>query len=199
MAPARIDRVATVTKRLDQMDWPGLEAAFAALEREAKEVIGKTLPDAKTSVARSADMRFVGQGFELVTPLPAGPYTAASDAPMREAFMATYRKMFMKVPPVAAIEIINVRVAVSAPTGDGRLDTSASEKSNGQALKGRRRAWVPAAKGYADVPVYERFALAAGDAIDGPAIVEEASSTLIVPPNARAVTDASGNIVVELG
>jgi N-methylhydantoinase A len=112
--------------------------------------------------------------------------------------METYRKMFMKVPPVANIEIINIRVAVSAPTGDGRLNTGGSAGAGGKALKGSRRAWVPALKGYADVPVYERFALATGDVIEGPAIVEEASSTLIVPPNARAVTDASGNIVVDL-
>ena len=199
MAPARIDRVGTITKRLEQMSWPELESAFTALEREAKDVIEKTLPgNIETSVARSADMRFVGQGFELVTLLPAGPYTAASEDAIRDAFMATYRQMFGKVPPVANIEIINIRVAVSAPTGDGRLDTAAAERTGGNALKAKRRAWVPALKDYSDVPVYERFALRTGDTIDGPAIVEEASSTLIVPPSARAVTDASGNIVVEL-
>ncbi|MCC7486783.1 MAG: hydantoinase/oxoprolinase family protein [Burkholderiales bacterium] len=198
MAPARIDRVGTIARRLD-LSWAGLEPAFTALEREATSVIEKTLPGgAQTSVARSADMRFAGQGFELVTPLPAGPYTAESEAAIRDAFIATYRQMFGQVPPVAKIEIINIRVAVSAPTGDGRLDTRASRDGGGNALKGKRRAWVPALKAYSDVPVYERFALSAGDAIDGPAIVEEASSTLIVPPGARAVTDASGNIVVEL-
>jgi len=199
MAPARIDRVGTVTRRLDQMSWPELESAYAALENEARSVIEKTLPGrAHTSVARAADIRFVGQGFELVTALPPGPYTAASEPSIREAFLETYRQMFGKVPPVAAIELINIRVAVSAPTGDGRLETGATQRARGPAVKGRRRAWVPASSAYDEVPVYDRFALCAGDAIDGPAIVEEASSTLIVPPGARAVTDASGNIVVDL-
>ena len=66
------------------------------------------------------------------------------------------------------------------------------------ARKGQRRAWVPARQAYAEVPVYERSALAIGETIVGPAIVEEPSSTLIVPPDARAVSDAAGNIVVTL-
>jgi N-methylhydantoinase A len=199
MAPARIDRVGTMTARLDELDWRGLESSYTALEREAQAVIEKTLAgSAATSVARSADMRFVGQGFELVTALPAGPYTHDSEAALREAFLEAYRRVFMKVPPVASIEIINIRVAVSAATGDGRLNTAGPQASTGDARKGVRRAWVPARNAYADVPVYERSALAAFETIAGPAIVEEPSSTLIVPPDARAVCDAAGNIVVEL-
>ena len=76
MAPARIDRVTTVARRLSAIDWPALEKAFRALERDARAVIDATLTDhAKVTVQRAADLRFVGQGFELVTPLPAGPYT----------------------------------------------------------------------------------------------------------------------------
>ena len=198
MAPARIDRVGTIAQRLDAMRWNELEAAYTRLEDEAKDVIEKTLPGARTSVGRAADMRFVGQGFEVVTPLPAGPYDAQSEAAIRDAFIATYRKVFMKVPPVAGVEFINIRVAVSAPTGDGRLDTASAQRDRATARTGTRRAWVPAINAYADVPVYARSALAVGDAIEGPAIVEEASSTLIVPPQARAAMDASGNIVVDL-
>ena len=199
MAPARIDRVGTIARRIDGMDWDDLEAAFETLEREALDVIGKTLPaKAETAIARAADMRFVGQGFELVTALPAGPYSPASEGAIRDAFLATYRQLFGKVPPVAAIEIINIRVAVSAPTGDGRLNTAAGTRASGGALKGKRRAWVPTFDAYVEVPVYDRGALTAGDVVEGPAIVEEASSTLIVPPKGRAVTDPSGNIVVDL-
>jgi N-methylhydantoinase A len=199
MAPARIDRVGTITRRLDSMNWGELEAAFNQLEREAQGVIEKTLPgEAQTSIARAADMRFVGQGFELVTTLPAGPYTATSEGAIRDAFLATYRQLFGKVPPAAAIEVINIRVTVSAPTGDGRLNAAAGARAAGRALKGKRRAWVSRLDAYMEVPVYDRFALTVGDVVEGPAIVEEASSTLIVPPKGRAVTDASGNIVVDL-
>ncbi|HUA53395.1 MAG TPA: hydantoinase/oxoprolinase family protein, partial [Candidatus Sulfotelmatobacter sp.] len=72
MAPARIDRVATMAKRLAALDGPAFEVAFAALEHAARAVIEATQPGAAADVARAADLRFVGQGFELVTPLPPG-------------------------------------------------------------------------------------------------------------------------------
>ena len=199
MAPARIDRVSTIARRLDELSWPALEAAYVALETEAREVIGKTIADAvQVSVARSADMRFVGQGFELVTPLPAGPYSAESATAMRSAFTDVYRQMFGQVPPVGSIEIINIRVALFAPTGSGTLNVEGDARASGDPFKGKRRAWVGALNTYAQVPVYSRYALRTGDVVEGPAIVEEDSSTLVLPPNSRATTDASGNIVIDL-
>ena len=101
MAPARIDRVATVAQKLNAADWPALESAYNALEGSAKRVIEATLAGApEVAVERAADLRFVGQGFEVVTVLPAGPYEAAAAQPIREAFEAAYRKVFGLVPPV---------------------------------------------------------------------------------------------------
>jgi N-methylhydantoinase A len=199
MAPARIDRVATIARRLDEVSWPQLERAYGDLEAEARVVIDKTVVRApQVSVTRAADMRFVGQGFELVTPLPAGPYTPESSQPIRDAFTNVYRQMFGQVPPVGSIEIINIRVAVSAQTGSGMLNVGGDGPGDAKAFKGRRRAWVAEKRGYDEVSVYDRYALRPGDIVNGPAIVEEASSTLILPPASQAITDESGNIVVEL-
>jgi N-methylhydantoinase A len=49
-----------------------------------------------------------------------------------------------------------------------------------------------------DAPVYERAALGVGSRIAGPAIIEEASSTLLVPPGADAAVDCAGNILIDL-
>ena len=64
--------------------------------------------------------------------------------------------------------------------------------------KGRRWAWLGAKSRYAEMPVHNRLALGLGARLEGPAITEEGSSTLILPPGARAVVDNSGNIVVDL-
>lgn len=199
MAPARIDRVATVAQRLDQIAWPQLERAYSDLETQARSVVEKTVVrTADVCVARSADMRFTGQGFELVTPLPSGSYTLGMETPVREAFIKVYRQMFGQVPPVGSIEIINIRVALTAQTGDGTLNAGPDQATTGPALKGRRRAWVGVQAKFAELPVYDRYGLRPGDTVDGPAIVEEATSTLILPPGAHAMTDASGNIVIDL-
>lgn len=199
MAPARIDRVATVASRLSEMNWRAFECAYVKLEREAGGVIAKTVSK-KTSVGveRSADMRFVGQGFELVVALPAGPYSARSLGALRAAFTAAYKKTFGHVPLAGDIEIINIRVAASAQVAKGELEVASGKRGGASALKGRRRAWVGARERFEELPVYDRYKLAIGAVVRGPAIVEEDSTTLILPPQSRAKVERSGNIVVEL-
>ncbi len=200
MAPARVDRVATLARKLSNLDWRGFERAFCDLERGAHKVIAATLiGKSRITVERAADLRFVGQGFELVTTLPGGPYTPKSLAGIRRAFLAEYKRVFQQVPPVGEIEIINIRVALTAPIGRAALKVEGGKGKAAQALKGRRKAWLAERGRFADMPVYGRYALPAGAAITGPAIIEEASSTMIVPPHARAAVDRAGNLIVDLG
>jgi len=199
MAPARIDRVTTIAQMLSAIDAAQLERAFRNLERDAQAVIdATTVMKAKVSVARAADMRFVGQGFELVTELPRGPYDRKSLEKIRAAFTAEYQRTFGHVPPVADVEIINIRVAVSVPVAKGKLNVASGGGLRARPLKGRRKAWVGSQSKFTALPVYDRYALNIGARIVGPAIIEEAFSTLIVPPRARAHVDRAGNLIVEL-
>jgi N-methylhydantoinase A len=143
----------------------------------------------------------VGQGFELVIALPRGPYTAAARCAtaLRAAFTAVYGKTFGHVPPVGEIEIINIRVAVTAAVAKGELKVASGKRGDKAALKGKRRAWVGARERFEALPVYDRYRLAVGAGVRGPAIVEEDSTTLILPPKASAKVERSGNLVVALG
>ena len=67
------------------------------------------------------------------------------------------------------------------------------------AVRGTRKVWVGAQSAYVDVPVYERESLAVGQVLAGPGVIQEASSTLVLPAGSRATVDASGSIVVDLG
>ena len=92
-----------------------------------------------------------------------------------------------------------IRVALTAPIGRAALTVEAGKGAASLALKGQRKAWLANRGRFADMPVYDRYALPIGAGIKGPAIIEEASATMIVPPNARAVVDRGGNLVVDLG
>ena len=78
---------------------------------------------------------------------------------------------------------------------------AAGWKSRGQRpgapLKGRRKAWLASRGAYAEMPVYYRYGLR-GRRVKGPAIIEEASTTRVVPPGAVATADRSGNLNVVL-
>ena len=149
-------------------------------------------------ILRSADLRFAGQGFEVVTTLPAGPYGDNAATLIGDAFKAVYLQTFSQVPPAGDIEIVNIRVAVSADVQNTVLDASAPQGGRDLAREGEREVWVGAWSRYADVPVYRRERLAVGAEIAGPAVVQEASSTLVLPAGSRSVVDASGSLIVQL-
>src|SRR5271169_6293243 len=72
MAQARVDRVVSLNVPLDGVDWGEVVAAFARLRAEADAVVAETGADLTGASAQLlADMRYVGQGFEITVTLPA--------------------------------------------------------------------------------------------------------------------------------
>lgn len=200
MAPARVDRLATIAKPLKAMTGDTLEAQYAALEADALAVIEATLPDQQTQprILRSADLRFVGQGFEVVTTLPAGPYGESAMEMIAEAFKAAYRQTFSQIPPNGQVEIVNIRVAVSAEAQAAVFDATTGTGDADPAKQSRRELWVGAYGRFESVPVHHRHQLSIGSEVLGPAVVHEASSTLVLPAGSQAVVDASGSLIVQL-
>lgn len=197
IAPARVDRVATVAARMDGLDWPAFESVFQGLAADAREVVAGAGLDPETAVVeRRADVRYVGQAFEVIVDLPPGPYDAASAPALIAAFERAYVEKFTRTPPAGPVEIINVRVVVSAPTDAATATAPAA--GDGPKLKGERPVWSSGDKAFQPVPVYDRYALRPGDAFDGPALVEERESTLAVPSGACFRVAAAGEIVVDL-
>jgi N-methylhydantoinase A len=201
VAPARVDRVATVGLRLDRDSVGALEKAFRRLEDEARGVLadsGLTLEAA--TVRRLADGRFLGQGFDLVVDLPPGPYADSEDDRRRltAAFETAYRDKFALTPPDVPIEFINVRVAVRAPVRGAQITAHHDAAATGGAVKGTRPAYFPQPRGFEETTVYDRSRLQPGDEIRGPAVVEEEGSTLVVGPGGVGRVAPSGNIVVTL-
>jgi N-methylhydantoinase A len=202
VAPARVDRVATVGIRLDRGNVAELEAAFRRLEDEALSVLAGTgLPLDTAAVRRLADGRFMGQGFDLVVTLPEGPYADDDESRRRltAAFESAYREKFSLTPPDVPVEFINVRIAVRAPVAGADVVVKGPLAGDaGDALKGTRPVYFPEAGGFVPTAVYARDRLRAGDELTGPAVVEEEGSTLVIGPGARATVVASGNVVVAI-
>lgn len=199
IAPARVDRVATVTVRLDAVDWTALEARYGALEADATRVIRDTgiAPEA-VRLARLADVRYVGQGFELVVELPAGPYDPTTYEALLTRFEAAYRSVFSRTPIGAAVEIVSIRVSATAPASMERMPAHGAAESARHAPKRHRRVYSGLQGTFLDTPVYDRRALGAGVELHGPVVIEEPESTLLVPADGIARVELSGNIVVRL-
>ena len=202
VAPARVDRVATVGIRLDRGNVLELEAAFRRLEDEARAVLADTgLPLETATVSRLADGRFMGQGFDLVVTLPDGPYDGGDETRRRlsAAFENAYREKFSLTPPDVPVEFINVRIAVRAPVAGADVVVKGPVGSDAtDAVKDTRQTYFPEAGGFVATTVYDRYRLRAGDEITGPGVVEEEGSTLVIGPRTHARVGASGNIILTL-
>jgi N-methylhydantoinase A len=198
IAPARIDRSTTLARRLSTVTAESLEKQFAKLEADATEVMKDTLIDGATyRFERSADIRFVGQGFELNTRLPSGAFNESTPTLIREAFATAYGRVFGQVPPVDDIELMNLRVAAIEEGVDRPLNLTASGRESWKPGSQSRDVWQAASEAFRSVGTIAREALKEGERLQGPAIVEDASSTLVIPPNSTAYCDSSGNLIVE--
>lgn len=203
VAPASVDRVATLGMRLDRGDWKRLEQEFARLEGEARRVVGDTgFPLEQATVQRFADGRYLGQGFDLVVQLPPGPYDKSEPGTVRtmlqQAFEAVSREKFSRVPPDVPIEFINIRVAVRVPVPGSELQFNTQGTRSGEALKGYRDAYFPEQGEYMRTAIYSRAEMRPGDRFTGPAVIEDDGSTLVVGPGADVRVAPSHNVIVTL-
>jgi N-methylhydantoinase A len=200
IAPARIDRVRSIARQLRDIGVDDLEAAFATLEADAARVMRETLgDDGAFSFERSADVRFVGQGFEIVTRLPPGPFDDTTSGRVVAEFKASYARIFAHVPPVDEVELINLRLAAIENAVDRPLKLMSARTEACGSGSGSRDVFDGSTGTWRRLKVIVRAALETGQELLGPIVVEDASSTLLIPDGARARRDASGNIVVDLG
>jgi N-methylhydantoinase A len=213
VAPARVDRVATVGLRLDRDSPARLEKAFRRLEEDARSVMADTgLKLESATVRRLADGRFLGQGFDLVVELPPGPYDDgdATRGRLTAAFETAYRDRFALTPPHVPVEFINIRVAVRAPvardSGGGVTPTAGGDAGQAArdapsprtAVKGTRPVYFHDRRRFEATTVYDRAALTTGAEVAGPAVLEEEGSTLVIGPGGAGRVAVGGNVVVTL-
>ena len=194
-APVAVDLSRSYNVPLAETDWTRLNNLFRAMEAEASAM----LMDAgvkKPVFTRFADMRFVGQGFEIPGSVPGGKLTAASVKAIKAAFHAEYRKIYDALPGDLPIEALTWRLRASGPKPKVTVvGLSTMDKAR---ARSRRKVYFPEAKRYLEAPVVSRYALKPGERLAGPVVVEERESTAIIGPRGKAKVDADLNLVVEM-
>jgi N-methylhydantoinase A len=143
-------------------------------------------------------MRYVGQGHEVSVTLPDGALGPEHLTPIAIAFEDTYQALYGRKGPDVPLEVINWRVVASGPQPAMNLELSRDATNHTEARKGSRSAYFPEHGRYVDTVVYDRYAFTPGMRFDGPAIVEERESTLIVGVGGRARVDERLNVIVEV-
>lgn len=175
---------------------PGAAATIDAILCELEAAARARLSETDVVTERLADMRLEGQMHEISVVLPDGPITDAIMPTIREAFVTAYAARYTSVYEGVGVMAVSFRVRCRGPLPRLSL-TQAGARSTGSPHKATRAAWFDG--GFVDTPVYDRYALAQGVRIAGPAIIEEREATTIVPPGDSVTVDASGTLAIDIG
>ena len=197
-AEVRFDVARTFVRRLDALDPIQLEAMYAEMTAQAVDVVRDSAGGGGVTIVRSVDARYVGQGYELTVPVPAGALDAAALSRIRKAFDGIYAARYGYAQPNEPVEVVTWKLSAIGGAPRIALPKTATGPVSG-GLKGRRRAYFPEAGGWVDCPIYDRYKLVAGMQLAGPAIVEERESTSVLPPGVLATVDEYANLIVEVG
>jgi N-methylhydantoinase A len=197
-APLAFDFVRSAYSRVDQLDWRFANGLLDEMAAEGRKILeGSGLPASAITYQRTADMRYVGQGHEVAVGLPDGALSGADFRRITAAFEKTYETLYGRKGPDVPLEVINWRVVASGPRPAMNLKLPRDPVQRTEARKGSRLAYFPEYGRYVGTPVYDRYAFAPGARFDGPAIVEERESTLIIGARGHARVDERLNVIVE--
>jgi N-methylhydantoinase A len=194
-APLAFDFVRSHPVRMESADWSSVNALLAEMEDEGRAGLAEAIGEARIGFRRTADMRYRKQGFDISVPMPEGPLGPESVPVIVAAFERVYEQLYGHTIPDTPIDIMSWRVLASGPKPDLKLPEGTA--SPGDVRKGARRIHLPG-EGLAEVPVYDRYRLAAGERLEGPAIVEERESTVVINGPGEIRVDDHRNLIVDL-
>jgi N-methylhydantoinase A len=194
VADVRHDEVRTRVTRTAELELAELQRLFGELTARARARLAQDgFAPAAMRVQASLDMRYVGQAFELSVPFDAGLTS------MKDVDRAFYRAHEARYAHATAdpVEIVSLRVSAYGVGAKPSLPRAPKDGSVPAARLGERTVLfdtVPTA-----TAVYARDRLPSGAALEGPALIEEAGTTTVVPPGFRAGVDAHANLILERG
>lgn len=200
VAPPGFDFGHSLAGELQDLNWDEVERLFREMTARGREMVVATgVADAAVRSERRAEMRYSGQFHDIEVPLPERLHPGVA-ALIRQRFDTEYARLYGMALEGYPVQALNWRVLVSAPGAQvdlrGSFEGAGSQK---QALRGARPTYLPQTRTFVDVPVYTRYRLAVGAAIEGPAIVEEAEATTLLWPGDRLTIDTQRNLIIHIG
>jgi N-methylhydantoinase A len=196
-APARVDRSWSNPALLAETDWTQVSAALGEMRAEAQaELDSAGATDIEWRIG--AEMRYHGQGAEVPISIAWEQVSAGTAGKIAADFETQYSRLYGRTVPGGKPQVTTWRLTGRAQSrghhfewGDGRVSTRSAQR-------GTRPIYLPLRKAYGDVPVYERYALAPGQVLQGPLILEERESTIVVPVRSEVTVLPDRTISVQI-
>lgn len=195
----RHDLVRTVVARTNAVDFNVLNEAYQDMERIANETLDRErIPVEDRYFTRAMDMRYKGQFHEVEVPAPEGTLTSKEMEQVVQEFHQKHEALYA-YRDVVETEIINLRLVAFGKVVKPTRKEQASESSDASKhLKGKRDVFIEESEGFVSTPIYDGDTMRCGNIVEGPAIVEQRVTTVVIPPGARLEVTKYGDYIMDL-
>ena len=177
----------------EQFDLAEVKRTLQALDERCSALMNDEKVEGVISMRYFADVCYAGQGYHLEVPFDA--HAADPFGALTAAFYAAHDRTYGYAPQ-APIRLVNLR-SVHTAAGLENLQEDDWAPVDRDALIRRARILLPELRAPVEAAVYDRAAMKAGDAFDGPAIVEQDDTTTLITPGWRGRVDPHGNLLLE--
>jgi N-methylhydantoinase A len=196
VSPVATEEITSYVCRLDKMDWKRVNTMIDEMKEKGFAFLTKAGIKKKDGTVRIvSDMRYSGQGHEIMVTVPTGKLGAKSIPAIEQNFKLEYQLRYGRSIENIPVESVTWRVLVSGPSPE-LVPKQAVVGTHSKALKGTRKVYF--GNGYEEVPVYDRYAVAVNKKIKGPCIIEEFESTTVVGKDSLVMLDIFKNIIINM-
>ena len=197
LADLRVDRSWTHAYRSNDLDIARINERFDELTEAAWRDLRAEGFAGSPTIARSISMRYLGQNYEQDVPVPPGPIGDESIAAVMQRFHQQHEAFYGYSIAGEIMELIHFNVSVIGATPNVTLPRWPSQSDGNVAARSHREVHF-AESGRVRCPIYRRTDLPAGAALTGPAIIEDADSTTLLPTGRQLTVTEHGLLLIEL-
>jgi N-methylhydantoinase A len=191
------DYSTTLIQRADQLDVEMVNRLYREMEERGKKaLVSEGMEHSNIGFERQVEMRYVGQSYELPIPLGDGKVEDALER-MLQLFHEEHERAYGFAAPDEPVEFVTLRHTAVGSIAKPKLRELPERGGDVNAARRIvRQVYFAEAGGFVDCPSYDRYQLAPGGVVEGPAIVEEMDSTTVIHPGFLAKVDRYGNLLI---
>jgi N-methylhydantoinase A len=199
MADVTAQMHTTVPTRTTAFDFAGVNAVLDALRDRGRRFIAEQgHGSVAQSIRLSAEARYPQQVWEIAITLPVERFATDADVEaLRQAFHAAHREIFAIDDPASPVEIVSWNATIACRLRDRPTGVLAPTAVRG-GIRDSRPAYFPG-HGFVSTRVHRFEAIAPGEPIAGPAIIESAVTAVVIHPGVTAERRASGSLSIDPG
>jgi N-methylhydantoinase A len=194
VSPPRLDLVRSMVGRIDQLDWDAVDHQIGEMITHANAALAEAgCRRTDINLQFAADLRYQGQQYELTIALGEDPRCTKDHHIIRAKFEQAYKLTYGVELPDIAVEIVNWRLVASGRHSD------LGDQQSAVTVPAKPKNFRKTTLSKKPVPVWDRHALAKGQVVQGPCLIEERETTTVLSAGWRAELDNAGSIIARLG